>query len=65
MEMIKLHPQFLMDDQGRKTSVMLPVNEFYSLIEDLDDQLIIAQRKDDESVPLGKAMEELDLSAYV
>ncbi len=31
MNMEKLHPQFLMDDKGCKTSVLLPIEEFNEL----------------------------------
>ena len=65
MNKFDLHPQFLTDEQGRKTSVLLPIKEYFELIEDLSDQLTIAERKDDERVPFDQAMEELGIQEYV
>ncbi len=65
MNKFDLHPQFLTDEQGRKTSVLLPIKEYFELIEDLSDQLTIAERKDDERVPFDQAMKELGIQEYV
>lgn len=35
--MIALHPQFINDNDGKKTMVILPVKEFEDIIEALDD----------------------------
>ena len=32
-----LHPQFITDKEGKPVSVILPMNEFNSLLEELDD----------------------------
>lgn len=38
-ETIHLHPQYLTDSDGRRSSVMLSVEEFEALIERLEDTL--------------------------
>lgn len=35
--MIKVHPQYIIDQKGQKTSVIIPVKEFEALNEELDD----------------------------
>lgn len=35
--MITLHPQYIIDANGQKTSVILPVKEFDAIMEELED----------------------------
>ena len=40
--MLKINPQYLVNDKGEKTNVLLPINEYQLLIqrlEDLEDSL--------------------------
>lgn len=41
------HPQFVVDHQGRRTSVLLPVEEYETLLEDLSDLATVAERRDE------------------
>ena len=43
----QLHPQFVVDDTGSKTSVILPFDEFEELLEDLDDLAVAAERREE------------------
>jgi len=36
-EMKIINPQFLVDDQGNKTSVLLSISDYESLMEEIDD----------------------------
>lgn len=47
MKKAQLHPQFLMNEQGQKNSVLLPVEEFYELLEDLEDLAVCDERRDE------------------
>ncbi len=49
--------QRVVDEEGRTTAVILPVEEYEELLEDLHDLAIIAERRDEGSISL----EELDL----
>lgn len=40
-----LHPQYIVDPQGHRTSVLLPIDEFETLLEDLSDLAAIAERR--------------------
>ena len=46
----QLHPQFVVDDTGNKTSVILPFGEFEELLEDLDDLAVAAERREEAVV---------------
>ncbi len=41
------HPQFVVNPQGHRTSVLLPVEEYETLLEDLIDLAAVAERRDE------------------
>ncbi len=45
--MARNNPRYLVDESGRKISVILAINEYRQLMEDLQDLAIIAERKDE------------------
>ena len=51
--------QFITDNAGNKTSVVLPIAEYEQLMEDLSDLACVAERRDEESIPLEDAVTRL------
>ena len=51
---------YLVDENGNRTAVMLPIEEYEELLEDLQDLAVIAQRRDDPTVPLDVVVEQLE-----
>ena len=47
---VDLHPRFIVDETGNRESVLLPYSEFESLLEDLEDLAIIAERRDEPTI---------------
>ena len=45
-----LHPQYITDATGQRVSIVLPVAEFDALMEDLDDLVAIAERRDEQTI---------------
>ena len=43
--------QYLTNEKGKKTAVVLPVADYEKLLEDLDDLAVIAERRDEETIP--------------
>ena len=43
--------QFLTNEKGRKTAVVLPIENYEKLQEDLEDLAVIAERRDEETIP--------------
>ena len=39
--------QYLTDDRGERTAVVLPINDYEKLLEDLDDLAVVAERRDE------------------
>lgn len=51
--------QYITDDQGQKTSVILQMDDYEKIMEDLHDFKVIAERKDEESIPHEQFLQEL------
>ena len=52
--------RFLVDDRGRKRSVVLPMKEYQELLEDLADLVVIAEGKDEPSEPVEVVRQRLE-----
>lgn len=46
--------QYITSESGEKISVILPIEEYEKMIEDLHDLAVIAERKDEENFPLSE-----------
>ncbi len=51
--------RFIVDDQGRRTEVVLPLREYQELLEDLHDLAVVAGRRDEPSIPIEELKEKL------
>lgn len=64
--MLKLHPQYLNDAQGKKSFVILTTKEFDAIIEELEDIDDVrlydeAKRRDsDERIPIEEAFKIIE-----
>lgn len=54
-----LHLQYLTNQQGEQTAVVLPINEFTELMEDFEDLIAVAARKDEPTVSHEDLLKEL------
>jgi len=50
---------FITNESGEKISVVLPIDEYKKMIEDLHDLAVIAQRKDEGTISLADMKKEL------
>ncbi len=51
--------QYLTDDQGQKTAVVIPIADYEQLMEDVEDLACVAERRDDERVSLASVKARL------
>jgi hypothetical protein len=51
--------QYLTDEAGKKTAVLLPIADYEKLLEDLDDLSVIAERRDEPTMPHKEFKDEL------
>jgi PHD/YefM family antitoxin component YafN of YafNO toxin-antitoxin module len=57
--MKKLHERYIIDEKGQKTAVVIPVEEYEELLEDLHDLAIIAERRDEPTITLKELKKKL------
>jgi tetrahydromethanopterin S-methyltransferase subunit B len=51
--------QFIVDAQGERTAVILPISEYEELLEDLDDLAAVAERSNEPTTPLSEVISRL------
>ena len=62
--MPELHPQFLIDGDGKPMSVLLPIAEYEALMESLEEMEDIEdahQARDEPTIPWATVKAEMDL----
>lgn len=52
-------PQYITDSAGHKISVVLPMDEYIELLEDLEDLAAVAELRDEETIPWEQVKKEL------
>jgi len=66
MQIVKeINPQYVTDQAGEKTAVLLPIAEFEQLLEDLDDLAKIAERRDEETISHDDLIAELKIDGRI
>lgn len=51
--------QYLTDDTGRKTAVLLPIDQYEKLLEDLEDLAAMAERRNEPTISHEEFIQEL------
>ena len=51
--------QFLVDEKGKKKAVIIPIDEYEELLEDLHDLAIIAERRDEPTISFDDLKKKL------
>jgi len=57
--------QFIIDNQGERTAVVLPISDYEKLLEDLEDLAVAAERRDEPTVPHEQFVAELKRDGLV
>ncbi|MCL4512539.1 MAG: type II toxin-antitoxin system Phd/YefM family antitoxin [Candidatus Eremiobacteraeota bacterium] len=52
-------PQFIVNQKGKRTAVILDKEEYDALLEDLHDLLIIAERRSEPTISFSKVKRRL------
>ena len=50
----KFNPEYVTDSEGQKRAVILPIEEYQELLEDLNDLAVIAERREEPTIPHQK-----------
>jgi len=57
--MAKFQEQYIVDEKGEKTAVIIPVEEYEELLEDIHDLAIIADRRDEPAITFEELKKKL------
>lgn len=60
-----MNTQFVVDESGRKTAVILPVEEYDELMEDIHDLAVIAERKDEPTINFDELKKRLKADGLI
>lgn len=58
-------PQYITDSEGQRTAVILSISEYDELLEDLHDLAVIAERRDEPTIPHEKVVAELKANGHL
>lgn len=47
-----MSPQFVVDEKGEKVAAVIPIGDYYELMEDLEDLAAVASMRNEEFVPI-------------
>ena len=61
----ELHPEFVLDVNGNKKAVLLPIEEYEELLEDLSDLAVAAERRNENTVNHEQLLEKLKTDGSV
>lgn len=50
VDLKRLNLQYISDDTGKKTGVVLPIEEFREILEDLENLAIMAERREEPTI---------------
>lgn len=54
-----LEEKYIVDKNGERTAVILPVQRFERLLEDIHDLAVVAERRDESTISFDKLKEQL------
>ena len=57
--MPKIKEQFIVDQGGKKKAVVIPLEDYNRLMEDLHDLSVVAERRDESNISLEELKERL------
>ncbi len=63
--MQKFKSQYIVNEKGKKTAAILPIEEYEELLEDLHDISIVAERRDEPTITLEELKERLRKDGFL
>ena len=60
-----LHEQFIVDESGKKKAVILPIEDYEELLEDIHDLAVISERKDEPTASFDEIKKRLKADGLI
>jgi|GEM_PF-563676 len=64
-DIMKIESHYLVNENGQKMAVVIPIEEYEELLEDLHDLAIVAERRDEPIVPFKELKEKLRTDGFL
>jgi len=61
----KLREQYIVDENGNKMAVVIPVREYRRLLEDLHDLTVVAERREEPTISLDELKRRLRADGFI
>jgi hypothetical protein len=59
--MVVIREQYIIDNNGKKTAIIIPIKQYEQLLEDLHDLAVVAERRDEPVISLDEMKKRLKL----
>lgn len=60
--MNNVNEKFVVDRKGKKTAVIVPIDEYEQLMEDLHDLAVVAERRSEKTISLAQMKRRLKIN---
>ncbi len=61
----ELKPEYITDKKGEKKSVLLSVDQFEELLEDIEDLAAIAERREEPTISHETLVKQLKIDGFI
>lgn len=61
----ELQAKYVTDESGNKTAVILPIEAFEELLEDMEDLAVMAERREEPSMPHEEVVARLKRDGFL
>ncbi len=65
LKMRKLNEEYIIDKKGNKKSVIIPLERYMELLEDMNDLAIIAERKSEKEISTEEVKKRLKQNGII
>ena len=65
MQTLTTHPKYIVNDKGKKTSVILPLKDYENLLQEIEDLADIAERRNEPVKKHSEFITELKADGYI
>lgn len=62
---LTMNSQFIIDESGVKKAIILPIEDYEELLEDIHDLTVIAERKDEPSISPEELKKKLNTDGLI
>lgn len=59
LDIKNLKPQYVTNEEGEQTAVIIPIGPFRELLEDIEDLVAVAERREEPTIPHEEVIAQL------